>query len=90
LDVDDPNADLAGMVHDAKRRRFDVAMAWAIDRVGRSLIDLLSTIQELEACGVDLYLDQQNIDTTTPTGKLIFQFCRIRAQHDQAAHQPWH
>jgi DNA invertase Pin-like site-specific DNA recombinase len=48
-------------------------MAWAIDRVGRSLIDLLDTIQHLEAVGVDLYLDQQSIDTTTPMGKLVFQ-----------------
>jgi DNA invertase Pin-like site-specific DNA recombinase len=39
----------------------------------RSLIDLLGTIQHLEACGVDLYLDQQHIDTTTPQGKLLFQ-----------------
>jgi DNA invertase Pin-like site-specific DNA recombinase len=48
-------------------------MAWAIDRLGRSLIDLLGTIQHLEAVGVDLYLDQQSIDTTTPAGKLLFQ-----------------
>jgi DNA invertase Pin-like site-specific DNA recombinase len=54
------------MLQDAQRRRFDVVMAWAIDRLGRSLIDLLGTIQSLEACGVDLYLDQQSIDTTTP------------------------
>ena len=48
-------------------------MAWAIDRLGRSLIDLLGTIQHLEAVGVALYLDQQSIDTTTPAGKLLFQ-----------------
>src|SRR6516165_2901276 len=60
------------MLKDAQRRRFDVIMAWAIDRLGRSLIDLLGTIQTLEACGVDLYLDQQSIDTTTPAGKLMF------------------
>ena len=53
------------MLKDASRRKFDVIMAWSIDRVGRSLIDLLGTIQTLEACGVDLYLDQQSIDTTT-------------------------
>jgi hypothetical protein len=51
------------MLNDASRRKFDVVMAWAIDRMGRSLIDLLNTIQHLEAAGVDLYLDQQNIDT---------------------------
>jgi DNA invertase Pin-like site-specific DNA recombinase len=80
----DKRPGLAGMLHDAKRRRFDVVMAWAIDRVGRSLIDLLSTIQELEACGVDLYLDQQNIDTTTPTGKLIFQITGAFAEFERS------
>jgi predicted site-specific integrase-resolvase len=39
------------MLKDAQRRRFDVVMAWAIDRLGRSLIDLLGTIQTLEGCG---------------------------------------
>ena len=62
------------MLKDASRRKFDIVMAWAIDRLGRSLIDLLDTIQHLEVCGVDLYLDQQAIDTTTtPMGKLVFQ-----------------
>ena len=64
---------LDAMLKDANRRKFDVVMAWAIDRLGRSLIDLLRTIQDLEAVGVDLYLDQQHLDTTTPTGKLLFQ-----------------
>jgi DNA invertase Pin-like site-specific DNA recombinase len=44
------------MLKDASRRHFDIVMAWAIDRLGRSLIDLLGTIQTLEHCGVDLYL----------------------------------
>jgi DNA invertase Pin-like site-specific DNA recombinase len=48
-------------------------MAWAIDRPGCSAIDLLGTIQTLEACGVDLYLDQQSIDATTPAGRPMFQ-----------------
>ena len=37
------------------------------------MIDLLGTIEHLEKVGIDLYLDQQNFDTTTPTGKLLFQ-----------------
>ncbi len=41
------------LLQNAQRRRFDVVMAWAIDRLGRSLIDLLGTIQALEACGVE-------------------------------------
>jgi len=72
------------MLKDASRRKFDVIMAWSIDRVGRSLIDLLSTIQTLEACGVDLYLDQQSIDTTTPAGKLMFQVCGAFAEFERS------
>ena len=58
--------------------------AWAIDRLGRSLIDLLGTIQTLEACGVDLYLDQQAIDTTTPTGRLMFQLVGAFAEFEHS------
>jgi DNA invertase Pin-like site-specific DNA recombinase len=72
------------MLQDAQRRRFDVVMAWAIDRLGRSLIDLLGTIQTLEACSVDLYLDQQAIDTTTPAGKLMFQITGAFAEFERS------
>jgi DNA invertase Pin-like site-specific DNA recombinase len=72
------------MLKDASRRKFDVVMAWAIDRLGRSLIDLLATIEHLEAVGVDLYLDQQNIDTTTPAGKLLFQITGAFAEFERS------
>ena len=62
----------------------DIVMAWAIDRLGRSLIDLLGTIQALEAYGVDLYLDQQSIDTTTPTGRLMFQITGAFAEFERS------
>jgi DNA invertase Pin-like site-specific DNA recombinase len=77
-----PGLDL--MLKDAGRRKFDVVMCWAIDRLGRSLIDLLGTVQHLEAVGVDLYLDQQNIDTTTPAGKLMFQICGAFAEFERS------
>jgi DNA invertase Pin-like site-specific DNA recombinase len=72
------------MLKDASRRKFDVVMAWAIDRVGRSLYDLLDTIAHLEAVGVDLYLDQQNLDTTTPSGKLLFQITGAFAEFERS------
>ena len=59
-------------------------MAWPIDRIGRSLVDLLNTIETLSACGVDLYLDQQAIDTTTPIGKLIFQVTGAFAEFERS------
>ena len=77
-----PGLDL--LLKDASRRKFDVVMAWAIDRLGRSLIDLLGTIQLLEAVGVDLYLDQQAIDTTTPMGKLVFQVTGAFAEFERS------
>ena len=72
------------MLKDASKRRFDVVLSWAIDRLGRSLIDLLGTIQTLEACGVDLYLDQQSIDTTTPAGRLMFQVTGAFAEFERS------
>ena len=79
----DGRAGLDTMLKDASRRRFDVIMAWAIDRLGRSLTDLLHIIQHLEACGVDLYLDQQSIDTTTPMGRLVFQVTGAFAEFER-------
>jgi DNA invertase Pin-like site-specific DNA recombinase len=80
----DKRPGLDKMLKDAGRRRFDVVMVWAIDRLGRSLIDLLGTIQHLEAVGVDLYLDQQAIDTTTPMGRLLFQVTGAFAEFERA------
>jgi DNA invertase Pin-like site-specific DNA recombinase len=71
------------MLNDASRGKFDVVMAWAIDRVGRSLIDLLNTIQTLEACGVDIIFDQQAIDTTTPMGKCMFSIAGAFAEFER-------
>jgi DNA invertase Pin-like site-specific DNA recombinase len=80
----DKRPGLDRMLKDASKRRFDVVMAWAIDRLGRSLIDLLGTIQSLDVCGVDLYLDQQAIDTTTPAGKLMFQVTGAFAEFERS------
>jgi DNA invertase Pin-like site-specific DNA recombinase len=47
--------------------------SWSGPSIDRSLIDLLGTIQHLEACGVDLYLHKQNIDNTSAMGRSVFQ-----------------
>src|SRR6476469_4598116 len=75
---------LDSTLKDPSPRHVDIVMAWSIDRLGRSLIDLLDTIQHLEACGVDLYLDQQAIDTTTPMGKLVFQVTGAFAEFERS------
>ena len=47
-------------------------MTWSIDRLGRSLKHLMESLSDLDAKNIDLYMDRQAIDTTTPSGKLMF------------------
>jgi DNA invertase Pin-like site-specific DNA recombinase len=72
------------LLKDAGRGKFNVVMAWAIDRIGRSLLDLLTTIQHLQERRVDLYLDRQQLDTTTSNGKLLFQIIGAFAEFERA------
>ena len=69
---------------DATRRKFDVVMSWSVDRLGRSLQDLIGFLGELHAVGVDLYLHQQGLDTTTPAGKAMFQMMGVFAEFERA------
>jgi DNA invertase Pin-like site-specific DNA recombinase len=69
---------------DATRRKFDVVMAWSVDRLGRSLQDLIGFLEELHALGVELYLHQQGIDTTTPGGKMMFQMIGVFAEFERS------
>lgn len=68
----------------AVRREFDVVMAWSVDRLGRSLQNLVGFLGELHAASVDLYLHQQGIDTTTPAGKALFQMMGVFAEFERA------
>jgi DNA invertase Pin-like site-specific DNA recombinase len=58
---------------DIARRKFDLVMAWSVCRLGRSLRDLLSLLEDMRAKNVDLYLEKQGLDTSTPSGRLMFQ-----------------
>jgi DNA invertase Pin-like site-specific DNA recombinase len=72
------------LCRDATRRKFDVVMSWSVDRLGRSLQDLIGFLSELHAGGVDLYLHQQGIDTTTPAGKATFQMMGVFAEFERS------
>ena len=54
------------------RREFDVVMVWAIDRIGRSIQHLVTFMNHMQSVGIDLYIHQQSIDTTTAAGRMIF------------------
>jgi DNA invertase Pin-like site-specific DNA recombinase len=86
----DQRPGLDRLLKDATRGRFDIAVAWSVDRLGRSLQDLLSTLNELHAARVDLFLDQQALDTTTPSGRAMFGMLGSRAggnRNDDRARQ---
>jgi DNA invertase Pin-like site-specific DNA recombinase len=66
------------------RREFDVIAAWSVCRLGRSLQDLIGFLAEIQARGVDLYLHQQALDTSTPSGRAMFQLLGVFAEFERA------
>lgn len=68
----------------ATRREFDMVAAWSVDRLGRSLQDLVGFLAEIQAAGVDLYLHQQAIDTSTPAGRALFQMMGVFAEFERS------
>jgi DNA invertase Pin-like site-specific DNA recombinase len=66
------------------RREVDMVAAWSVDRLGRSLVDLLDLLRELHSKGVDLFLHQQGLDTSTPAGKAMFQMMGVFAEFERA------
>ena len=83
----DKRPQLDAMLKAAVRKKFDVVMAWSVDRLGRSLQHLVELLSELHAKDVDLYLHQQAIDTTTPAGRALFQMMGIFAEFERAMMQ---
>jgi len=72
------------LCRDATKRQFDAIMAWSVDRLGRSLQDLVKFLSEIHALKIDLYLHQQGLDTTTPAGKAMFQMIGVFAEFERA------
>jgi DNA invertase Pin-like site-specific DNA recombinase len=69
---------------DAYGRKFDIVIAWSVDRLGRSLQDLVGFLGELHALKIDLCLRQQGIDTTTPAGKALFGMMGVFAEFERS------
>jgi DNA invertase Pin-like site-specific DNA recombinase len=66
------------------RKEFDMVAAWSVDRLGRSMTDLLGFLEDIQSKGVDLYLHQQAMDTSTPAGKALFQMCGVFAEFERS------
>jgi DNA invertase Pin-like site-specific DNA recombinase len=65
------------------RRDIDAVASWSVDRLGRSLQDLVCFLNEINAKGVDLYLHQQALDTSTPSGRAMFGMLSVFADFER-------
>lgn len=68
----------------ATRKEFDVILVWSVDRLGRNLQDLISFLNEIHSVGCDLFIHQSGIDTTTPTGKMMFGILSVFADFERS------
>jgi DNA invertase Pin-like site-specific DNA recombinase len=66
------------------RKEFDVVAAWSVDRLGRSLQDLVGFLSDLQSKKIDLYLHQQALDTSTPSGKAMFGMLGVFAEFERS------
>ena len=79
----DQRPGLDAMLKAVNAKEFDLVAAWSVDRLGRSLTDLLSILQHLKDKGVDLFLHQQGLDTSTTAGKAMFQMLGVFAEFER-------
>jgi len=79
----DQRPGFAAMMTAVARREFDMVAAWSVDRLGRSLTDLLEFLKDLHAKRVDLFLHQQGLDTSTPSGRAMFQMMGVFAEFER-------
>jgi DNA invertase Pin-like site-specific DNA recombinase len=66
------------------RKEFDLIAAWSVCRLGRSLQDLVAFLADVQARGVDIYLHQQALDTSTPSGRMLFQLLGVFGEFERA------
>ena len=71
------------LIKGAVKKDFDTILVWSVDRLGRSLQDLVSFLNEIHSVDCDLYIHQSGIDTTTPSGKIMFQMCGVFAEFER-------
>ncbi len=76
--------ELNRLMTDAHRRRFDAVLVWNVDRFGRSLKHLVNALADLGAYGVAFVSLRDNLDLSTPSGRLMFQIIGAMAEFERA------
>lgn len=72
------------LMADAHQRKFDVVAVWKIDRFGRFLRHLVNVLAELEGRGIAFVSMRDNLDLSTPSGRLRFQIIGAMAEFERA------
>jgi len=72
------------LMSDAQRCRFDAVLVWKIDRFGRSLKHLVNSLADLSAYGIAFISLRDNLDLSTPSGRLMFQIIGAMAEFERA------
>jgi DNA invertase Pin-like site-specific DNA recombinase len=80
----DKRPGLDALLKAVNAKEFDMVACWSVDRLGRSLTDLLGILQALHDKGVDLFLHQQGLDTSTSAGRAMFQMLGVFAEFERA------
>jgi len=73
----DSRPQLRQLLEDSRKRKFDRVIVYSLDRLGRSVVDVINTVNELEEVGVNVFVVKNSIDTSTSQGKLFTYFCSI-------------
>src|SRR5271154_5570137 len=68
----DSRPELNRLMADAHKRRFDVVCVWRFDRFARSVSHLLRALENFKALGIDFVSFSEQMDTSTPAGKMVF------------------
>jgi len=71
------------MMSEARRKKFDILLVWKLDRLGRSLKDLINTLDELGSLGIEFISYENQLCTSTPSGKLLFQIIGAVAEFEK-------
>jgi DNA invertase Pin-like site-specific DNA recombinase len=79
----DERQGLDRLLKDVARKKFDIVAVWSVDRLGRSLKDLIATMTEIRENGCGLFFYKQAIDTTTSMGKMMFQLLGVFAEFER-------
>lgn len=66
------------------RHDFDLIASWSVDRLGRSMRDLVVFLDEVRDRGIDLYLHQQGVDTGTPAGRALFGMLSVFSDFERS------